>query len=124
MIRSRAGTDLDPTVWPAFDAAALPARWRSTFLARRQAVELYVANVAVTQIEQRTGVDRRQLYRLLDHCAAPHEDGRVFGWRGLVPYARVDDYVRTARRTKQSNHRPRPGDAHRMWSTSVAHDAK
>ena len=97
MIRSRAGTDLDPTVWPAFDAAALPARWRSTFLARRQAVELYVANVAVTQIEQRTGVDRRQLYRLLDHCVAPHEDGLVFGWRGLVPYARVDDYVRTAR---------------------------
>lgn len=29
-----------------------------------------------------------------------------------------------SRRTKQSNHRPRPGDAHRMWSTSVAHDAK
>jgi hypothetical protein len=57
------------------------------------------------EIEAVTGVDRIHLYRLLDHCLQPHGDGRVFGWRALVPYARVAEYCRTSRIT------PRPDGA-------------
>ena len=35
-------------------------------------------------------------YRLLERCHAVHEDGQAFGWRGLVPQARVCGYERTA----------------------------
>ena len=91
--------ELDPSSWPAFDAAALPGKLRQRFRARRQAVELYAGGTPLREIEAVTGVDRSHLYRLLDHCLQPHEDGRVFGWRALVPYARVAKYCRIARIT-------------------------
>lgn len=97
MNRRRVAPELDPAVWPAFDASALSKRQLATFTARRQAIELYAANAALTQIEASTGVARCQIYRLLDHCLAPHEDGRVFGWRALVPYTRVADHQRVAK---------------------------
>ena len=97
MNRRRVAPELDPASWPAFDTSALPKKQRSSFKARQRAVELYAANTAVAEIERCTGVDRRQLYRLLDHCVAPHDDGGAFGWRALVPYTRVADYQRVAK---------------------------
>jgi hypothetical protein len=86
--------ELDPSSWPAFDASALRNPQRAIYFARHQAVDLYVASASLATIEASTGVKRAHLYRLLDHCLAPHEDGRVFGWRALVPYTRVTPYQR------------------------------
>lgn len=93
----RTTRELDPSSWPAFDTSALSKQQRKVFVARRKAIELYVANAALKAIEASTGVVRCQLYQLLDHCVAQHEDGRFFGWRALVPYARVADYQRVAK---------------------------
>jgi hypothetical protein len=79
--------DVDPAAWPIFDIGALSVAERQVFAARRQAIELYAAGQTLEQIEQRTGINRRQLYRLLDRCMAPHEDGRPSGWRAVTPYA-------------------------------------
>ncbi|WP_213956822.1 hypothetical protein [Variovorax sp. dw_954] len=89
--------ELDPSSWPAFDASALRSPQRAIYFARHQAIELYLASTSLKAIEASTGVKRGQLYRLLDHCLAPHEDGRLFGWRALVPYARVAPYQRIAK---------------------------
>lgn len=80
-----------------FDSGALPEEQRAVFNARRQAIELYAANASVGDIERRTSVHRRHLYRMLDRCVTIHEDGRVFGWRALAPHARVGSYQRTAK---------------------------
>lgn len=88
--------ELDPDSWPAFDVRALPRPLQRVFKARRTAIELLVAGTALAEIKSRTGVHRRQIYRLLERCQAVHEDGRMFGWRGLVPRARVCEYERTA----------------------------
>ena len=93
----RRPADLDVSSWPAFDVAALPAKQQQIFRARRQAIELYAAGEPLREIEARTGVDRSQIYRRLDHCLTPHEDGRPYGWRALVPYARVTEYARISR---------------------------
>ena len=93
----RAGTPFDLDQWPEFDPGALPKKQRKAFVARRQAVELYVANTAVSAIEAQTGINRRQLYRLLAYCCTAHSDGRVFGWRALVPYTHVARYQRTVK---------------------------
>ena len=90
-------TKLDLGAWAEFDPGALPASQRKVFAARRRAVELYMRRTTIGQIEHETGVDRRQLYRLLDRCAQTHADGRVFGFRALVRYSRVADYKRIAR---------------------------
>ena len=89
--------DVDPAGWPAFDESALPKGLRDIFSARRRAVELYAAGRTVGEVEALTRIDRRQLYRMLDRCIAPHEDGRPNGWRALTPYAHVSRYRRTAR---------------------------
>ncbi len=65
MSRSRNTIVLNLSTWPEFDAQALTAHQRKIYESRRRAVELYVANTAIEQIEIQTGVDRRQLYRLL-----------------------------------------------------------
>ena len=96
MSRRNAITGVDVTAWQEFDANALPANHRRIFKSRRQAVELYAAQIAVADIEERTGVNRRQLYRLLARCQAVHDDGMPYGWRGLVPHVRVDHYQRSA----------------------------
>lgn len=97
MSRSRNTVVLNLSTWPEFDAQALAVDNRKIFESRRRAVELYVANTAIEQIEKHTGVDRRQLYRLLPRCNQMHDDGRVYGYRALVPYARLADYQRTKR---------------------------
>jgi putative transposase len=97
MSRSRTSEVLNLSTWAEFDSKALPAAERKIFTARRSALELYVANTAIEQIEKQTGVDRRQLYRLLSSCTRIHEDGRIFGYRALAPYARVANYQRIKR---------------------------
>ena len=87
---------LEPDEWPAFDVRALPRPLQQAFKNRRTAVELYVVGAALSEIESQLGVHRRQIYRLVQRCLATHEDGRVFGWRGLVPHVRTAAYERSS----------------------------
>jgi putative transposase len=93
----RADASVNPDTWPAFDARVVAKPQRGIFDERKQAMELYAASTSLAEILERTGIHRRQLYRLIDRCLAHHEDGRLFGWRGLVPYVRVANYRRVRR---------------------------
>ena len=97
MSRRRVSAAFAPAAWAECDANALAEPQRSKFLKQRDVIELYARNASVAEIEKHTGIDRRQLYRMLDRCMATHDDGRVLGWRALVPQARVGSYQRTAR---------------------------
>ncbi|MBW8832159.1 MAG: integrase, partial [Burkholderiales bacterium] len=87
----------DTTTWPEFDAGALTAKQRKSFVARRRALELFAANASLAEIEAQTGVDRRQIYRALESAVTVHSDGRPYGWRALVPHTRVGSYHRAAK---------------------------
>lgn len=97
MTQRREATAIDLSTWPEFDAKVLDADQRHSFLARRRAIEMYCQHASINGIESETGVDRSQLYRLLDRCARPHDDGRIFGYRALVPYSRVAQYERISK---------------------------
>ena len=97
MNRRHNAADLQPATWPEFDPGALAQAHRATFKARRRAVEMFVANVALAEIETQTGVNRRQIYRLLEGCTTMNADGRLFGWRALVPHTRLTAYRRSAK---------------------------
>ena len=99
----RTALELDPSSWVALDPSVLSDHQRAIYAARRQAIELYVANASLAVIEASTGIRRGHLYRHLERCLVPHEDGRVFGWRALVPYGRVGDYRRIAKVKLQPN---------------------
>ena len=97
MTQRREATAIDLSTWPEFDAKVLDAAQRHSFLARRRAIEMYCQHASINGIESETGIDRSQLYRLLDRCVRPHDDGRIFGYRALVPYSRVAQYERTSK---------------------------
>lgn len=49
------------------------------------------------QIKAACGLGRGQAHPLLTgRCLKPHPDGRIYGWRGLLPHARSKAYERTA----------------------------
>jgi putative transposase len=85
---------LDLTTWPTVAWTELDAPGRKHFRARIQAIERYARGEPVKDIEDATGVNRRQLYRLLERALEPHRDGRIFGFRALIAHVRVTEYVR------------------------------
>ncbi|MFY7916998.1 MAG: hypothetical protein ACOVPA_20290 [Rubrivivax sp.] len=97
MKASRNASRPDTSAWPVFDPGTLTAAQRKTFSARCRAVELFMADTSLTEIEAQTGVNRRQVYRSLEGAIALHADGRPYGWRALVPHTRVGDYHRLAK---------------------------
>ncbi|TCG03243.1 integrase [Paraburkholderia steynii] len=85
---------LDVTTWPTVAWTELDAAARGRFRSRMQAIERYALGESVKDIEDATGVNRRQLYRLLERALEQHHDGRIFGYRALVAHVRVTEYVR------------------------------
>lgn len=82
------------TAWPGVDASALDDTARALYRSREQAVRRYVQGEPVSQIENATGVVRTQIYRMLRRCLERHPDGRLYGWRALLPQLRTKRYTR------------------------------
>lgn len=85
---------IDLSIWPMVDPLALSLEKREAFEKMCRAIGSYVAGKAVRVIEQETGINSHQLYRFLYRCLKPAEDGTIYGYRGLVKYSRIADYIR------------------------------
>jgi putative transposase len=85
----------DLSTWPTVDPSALDGQRRKVLLGRIEAVRLYLARYPLNKIIFTTGVSRTQFYHLLRRCVEPHPDGRIRGFRALIPYARATPYERT-----------------------------
>jgi hypothetical protein len=85
---------IDLATWPTVAYTEFDHETRRTFEARMQVLVRYARGESLKQIEQCTGVDRRQLYRWLERALSLHPDGRPCGFRALVSYLRVTEYVR------------------------------
>ncbi len=86
---------IDTSLWPRVDTNALPLEQRTIFGARQRAIDLYVGGESIRLIEEQTGINRRQLYFLLDRCLMNDVNGRVIGYPGLVKYKHFATYTRT-----------------------------
>jgi cytosine/adenosine deaminase-related metal-dependent hydrolase len=89
MSRRRDTAEFDPTTWPEFDASALTAPQRTTFQARRTAIELYSQGT--------TGLDIRTPPEGKERCAREAIGGAEPALRTRlpwVPFARAHDLCR------------------------------
>jgi putative transposase len=86
--------DLDYNKWPTvhFDNR------NDNFEMRKLAVELYLErHVTVDEIKVRTGISRKELNGFVKKCLSSHPDGRLWGFRALIPYRRTrKNYTRVA----------------------------
>ncbi|EDS99755.1 Integrase catalytic region [Burkholderia ambifaria IOP40-10] len=95
---------LDPSTWPTIAWTEFDAAERKFIQARTKAIEQYASGATVREREQATGVNRRQLYRLLDRALTVHPDGRIYGFRALIAHTRIADYVRISPVTVSGEH--------------------
>ena len=82
------------TLWPGVDASAMPPKAREKFRKREVTVRAYFSDESVTAIAKRLNIAKGAISRLVERCIAPHPDGRIQGFRGLIPQTRVRTYVR------------------------------
>ena len=83
--------------WPTVDVSALKPPVRQAYRKRARALDLYVRGRSLAQIEARCGVDRRVLYRAIERALLTHSDGRLWGFRALIPEMRTKGYERSKR---------------------------
>jgi hypothetical protein len=86
----------DLSTWPSVDVSALSESDATVFASRRGAIELFIGEplLPMKTIQAKTGVDPKTVYRLIDRCLTKHADGRIFGFRAAIPYARLKEYER------------------------------
>ena len=80
--------------WPTVDPEALSPTVKQVYRAREQAISRFVQGEPLQRVVDGTGVARGQIHRLLRRCLTCHPDGRIYGWRALLPEVRIKSYVR------------------------------
>ena len=87
--------DFSLETWPTPDVGSLPPKVQDSYFRRKRAVELCIEGASDKKIMAECGIGLRQATRLIaDRCTAPSPDGRIFGFRALVPYVRLFPAVR------------------------------
>lgn len=112
----------DFSLWPSVDPNALEGQRQKALLNRIEAVRLYAAGTTLSKVENATGVPRMQIYRLVKRCIEPHADGRIRGFRALIPFAKSKTYQRTAAVTPTSRTR-HSGSSGAMTALLQRHDS-
>lgn len=108
--RTRLLADAPPVEsWPIACSDFLEGERKERFERLQKAIILYVAGAPVKVIEERTGVRRTNLPGYLEKCLSAASDGRIYGFRALLPYTRTTCYKRSAeetpkRREQQGGH--------------------
>lgn len=91
--------------WPTVATNLLARDAAEIFEARRRAVVFYLEGVPSGQIRELTGIPRWELPRMVKRCLELGSDGQIFGFRALIPFARVAQYSRNkkvgAKRSQQ-----------------------
>jgi transposase InsO family protein len=101
--------EIDLSTWATVDVSVLAEADRTRFQRRYDAINRFVEGDTLASIRTACQIRNGQLYPLLDRCLATHSDGRLYGYRGLLPYRHQGGYTRTAPLRRAT--RPTPGGA-------------
>jgi hypothetical protein len=83
---------LDISRWPSIDINALKETARDRYQQRATAIEHYANRVPIGEVQEKTKLDRRVLYRMIERALQAHPDGRPWGFRALVPGSHTKAY--------------------------------
>lgn len=87
--------ELNMSAWKYPDEGALTGLIKDGYFARKKAITLYVQGATEVEIKAHAAIGLQQTLRLIkERCLSVHEDGEVWGWRGLVPWERINSYYR------------------------------
>ena len=84
------------TLWPTVLESNVAAEYRELFRNRCNAVTMYVEGAALSDIEKTTGIHRNLIQPLTTRCIEVAGDGRIYGFRAIIPFLRIKNYERSA----------------------------
>lgn len=82
------------SAWPTVADSMLDDRSRERFKNRSSAVKMYLEGYPVSEIAKATGVNRGELAKFADRCLETANDGRIMGFRALIPNLPLKKYHR------------------------------
>ncbi|EJN16858.1 integrase family protein [Pseudomonas sp. GM78] len=80
----------DCELWTSIEIDLLPENIREETRLRVRAIKSFLTEGAsLLEIEDRYGVHRSTLYRMIERCESIGDDGRAIGFKGAIPHRRV-----------------------------------
>lgn len=86
----------DMSLWPTVNTSLLNEEQLTRYQGRENAIREYLKGKKVNEISEVFGISRVELGRLVKRCLTLHPDGKIWGWRALIPYHRQRPYRRNA----------------------------
>ena len=102
---------LDFKSWPKVDDSAFSDKKKAAFERNKRAVEAVAEGVPQKVIEADLGIAYFAALKQLKRCLAAHDDGRIWGYRALVPNVRVKKYERRAPVKRTGRHTTNGGSS-------------
>ncbi len=81
-------------IWPKVQSDAMTDKNREIFEQRCKAVERYLQGDSLSQIQNDTSIHIKRISKLTTRCLEIHPDGRIHGFRALIPGLTVKKYER------------------------------
>lgn len=84
--------------WPTPDEGALAGDASTKYFLRKKAITMYLTGTSSDTIRKTCNLSTSFLYRLItERCLKTHPDGKIYGWRGIIPNVRIAPYRRKHR---------------------------
>jgi len=80
--------------WPTFDYSTLSDEDREFLENRELAVRMLIEGAKYADISIVTGVSKKQATRMTKTCLSTASDGRIMGFRGVLPFTRMGRNIR------------------------------
>lgn len=95
--------------WPLAEPQGLSPSRQKRFENRCDAVSGYMRGESLLHLSATFGISPWEIRRLRKRCLARHPDGRIWGYRALIPHKRTQIYARRAEPSLAQNGRPACG---------------
>lgn len=82
--------------WPSVDTSKMSSSDRDLYERRYQAICGYMRAERIKVLTQLWGLSQWEIRRLRNRCLKVHPDGRLWGFRALIPRIRTVEYLRIA----------------------------
>ncbi|MDR5785299.1 integrase [Caballeronia sp. LP003] len=93
----------DASVWPGVDPSAMDPERLAIYRRREGAIQAYLRGARSADLKRDFGIARGALNRLIERCLAFHQDGRIQGFRGLIPHTRTQGHRRVVPACRRSD---------------------
>lgn len=95
--------------WPTFDYSTLSDEDREFLENRELAVRMVMGGAKYAAIRTATGVGKQQATQMTKSCLSTASDGRIMGFRGVLPFTRM------GRNIRRSEIKPKRRDQQGGW---------